>query len=205
MKVQSFSISISLLILCSAALISISGCIPKYVVQGEQIKAQILDAGTRQPIEDAAVAIRWLHEPSNQKESTRTFRTMQTLTDQNGFFEIPRYPANSYIMGIYKDGYVCWSSRDIFPTGNVQGGPVEYQKRKGHAVEAGMLIELQPLGKQYSRHQHASFTVMVAGEAGDASKGVFQQAVEPEYRLWRESLRKDFRKKFGSEVASKIK
>ena len=200
MKILSFSVS--LLILCSAALISISGCSPKYIVKGKPVKGQIVDAGTRQPVEDAAVAIRWLDEPSSQKESNRKFRAVQTLSDRNGSFEIPRYPAKSYIMGIYKDGYVCWSSREIFPTGNGQGGPLEYQKRNGHVVEDGMLIELQLFGKQYSRYQHAGFTVMVAGEAGDSSKGPFQQAVEPQYRLWRESLRKDFRKKFGNEVAS---
>jgi len=46
---------------------------------------------------------------------------------------------------------------------------------------------------------------MVAGEVSDASQGPFQQAVEPEYRLWRESLRKDFQKKFGHGVATKTK
>ena len=196
MRVQSFSIS--LLILCSAALISITGCIPKYIVKGEQVKGQIVVAGTGQPVEDAAVAIRWFDEPSNQKGNSGTFRAVQTLSDRNGFFEIPRYPAKSYTLGIYKDGYVCWSSRDIFSTDSGPRSPAEYQKRSGHVVEDGMLIELQPFVKQYSRHQHAGFTVMVAAEASDSSKGPFQQAVEPEYRLWRESLRKDFRKKFSN-------
>ena len=178
---------------------------PKYIVTGEKIKGQILDAETRQPVGNAALAIRWVDEPSEEKEGSRAFKTVQTTSGPDGAFEIPQYPGKSYVMGIYKDGYVCWSSRDIFPAGSGKDGTMVYRKRTGMVLEDGMLIELQPFGEQYERDHHAGFTVMVAGEASDSSKGPFQQAVEPQYRLWRDSLRKDFRKKFGSDVAAKVK
>jgi hypothetical protein len=66
-----------------------------------------------------------------------------------------------------------------------------------------MEIELKPFKPEDSvRDLHAGFTVMVAGESADTQDGPFHQAIESEYRLWRESMRKDFIEKFGQKRVS---
>jgi hypothetical protein len=65
-----------------------------------------------------------------------------------------------------------------------------------------MQIELKPFIKGYSKDQHAGFTVMVAGESTDTHKGPFHEAIESEYRLWRENLRTAFKDRFGENVIS---
>ena len=58
-------------------------------------------------------------------------------------------------------------------------------------------MKVIPFKKEDPRELHAGFTVMVAGESTDGQYGLFHQAIESEFRLWRESLRKDFRDQFG--------
>ena len=60
-----------------------------------------------------------------------------------------------------------------------------------------MQIDLIPLKNIHARDLHAGFTVMVAGESTDTDSGPFQEAIQSEYKLWRENLRKDFQKQLG--------
>jgi hypothetical protein len=61
-----------------------------------------------------------------------------------------------------------------------------------------MEIGLEPFQESQLRDLHAGFTVMVAGESTDSDSGVFHQAIQTEYQLWRENLRKDFQKQVGA-------
>ena len=183
------SILISLLLV-----ISLISCSPKSVVRG-----RVVDAETQQPIRGAAVAIRWYSEyPDKKPAKTGTISAVQSVTDDTGVFKIPEYPDSHHILGVYKNGYICWSSQDIFTTDPGISQMNKYRKRKHHRIKEGMQIELEPLKKIHPKELHAGFAVMVAGESTDSDLGPFNQAIQAEYRLWRENLRKDFQKQVGA-------
>jgi len=175
-------------------IISLLSCSPKFVVRG-----RVVDGQTQKPIQGAAVAIRWITDDSEQQPAEIvTLEAVQSLSDEKGVFKIPQYPDGKYILGVYKNGYICWSSRDIFSIGPGASGTELYQKRKNHQLKEGMQIELTPLNQRHPRNLHAGFTMMVAGESTDTDSGPFHQAIQPEYQLWRENLRKDFQKQVGA-------
>jgi len=174
--------------------ISLISCSPKHVVQG-----RVVDAVTRQPIQGAAVAIRWYAiESEDQSAKTGTIEAVQSVTDAQGMFKIPKHPDTDHVLGVYKNGYICWSSQDIFIGDPFISRANKYRKRKHHRIRDGMEIKLESLQKKHPREIHAGFTVMVAGESTDSESGPFHQAIQAEYQLWRENLRKDFQKRVGA-------
>jgi hypothetical protein len=173
--------------------ISFVACSPKGM-----IKVQVMDAETHRPIKGAAVAIRWLEDSiGGPTAQPKTLDAVQALSDEQGIFQIPEYPEKNYILGVYKRGYICWSSRVIFLMNPDKFGTEKYQRRKRYQIKDGMQIELKPLEKEDSKLLHAGFTVMVTGESTDSHNGPFQQATEPEFQLWRQGLRKDFQDQLG--------
>jgi hypothetical protein len=178
---------------CLVVFIFLTSCSPKYLVRG-----RVVDAETRQPIKGAAVAIKWYADDSAQNTADpETLDAAQSLSDEKGFFLIPEYPNKKYVLGVYKNGYICWSSRDIFYLNPKALSADEYLHRENHQVKNGMQIDLKPLKNIHARSLHAGFTVMVAGETTDTDTGPFNEAIRPEYKLWRENLRKDFQKQLG--------
>ena len=103
------------------------------------------------------------------------------------------FPQKNYIIGVYKEGYICRSSRSAF-------GDDENGKSSPHlpqAVENGMQIRLKPLKENHPRDEHAAFTVLVAGEVAQSKKGPFYQAILPLFRKWRDNLRRELQKNMG--------
>ena len=180
---------------CFLLFISLISCSPKHVVRG-----RVVDAETQQPIQGAVVAIRWYTGAAEkQSAKTGTIAAVQSVTDSRGVFKVPKYPETHHILGVYKSGYICWSSQDIFTMAPPARSHMEkYRKRKKHRIKDGMEIELEHLRKTHPRDLHAGFTVMVAGESTESGLGPFHQAIQTEYRLWRENLRKDFQKQVGA-------
>ena len=179
---------------CLLLVISLISCSPKYVVRG-----RVVDAETQQPIKGAAIAIRWYTDyPDKQSAKTGTVDAVQAISDAEGIFKVPEYPEKQYSLGVYKNGYICWSSKDVFAIDPSLSRTDKYLKRKHHRIKEGMEIALEPFRKSYPKEIHAGFTVMVAGESTDSDLGPFQQAIQPEYQLWRENLRKDFQKQVGA-------
>jgi hypothetical protein len=173
---------------------SLCACSPKHVVRG-----RVVDAETRQPIEGAAVAIKWYTDyPANQPTKRGTLDAVQAVSNDEGVFNIPEYPDKQYILGVYKNGYVCWSSRDIFLMPPQKSRVGKNLKRKSPQLSDGMEVELKPLDSDHPRDLHAGFTVMVAGEITDSDLGPFHQAIQSEYQLWRNNLRNDFQKQVGA-------
>ena len=158
-----------------------------------------MDAETNQPIDGAAVAIRWFDDQSaTQFDTAQTFAAAQDLSDKNGAFSIPGYPDKNYAMGVYKEGYICWSNRNAFARD-------ENEKTNPHLplpVENGMQIRLNPLKEEHSRDEHAAFTVLVAGEVTQSKKGPFYRAILPLFRKWRDNLRREFQRKIGDQTAA---
>ena len=172
-------------------LFTFTACSPKCVVRG-----RVVDAETRQPIKGAAVAIKWYSDASSL-ESAETVAAIQSLSDEKGLFNIPEYPDKNYILGVYKNGYICWSSRDIFSNRSSAATRKSYRQLKESRLRDGMEIRLVPLNKEHSRSLHAGFAVMVAGESTNHPDGPFHQAIASEFYLWRDNLRQDFQKKLG--------
>ena len=98
---------------------------------------------------------------------------------------------------MYKEGYICWSSRDHFSNGEITATIT----RQEIPVEDGMEIHLQRLKAGDARDQHAGFTVLVAEEVTDSKKSPFYRAIKPLFKRWRDNLREQFRKTFGSQEA----
>ena len=176
--------SISLFILLAA-------CAPKQVIYG-----RVVDAETDQPIKGAAVAIRWFE---NQADKTagpvNTFDVAQDLSSKDGSFNIPDHPDKHLVMGVYKEGYICWSSRSSFSNGKNQATITKQNPR----IEDGIEVRLEPLREGDSQDQHAGFTVLVAEEVTASKKSPFYEAIKPLFKRWRDNMRKQFRKMFGKD------
>jgi len=163
------------------------------------VRGRVVDAQTRQPIKGAAVAIKWYTDTSDRRSGeSKTVDAVQALSDEKGLFLIPEYPDRKYILGVYKNGYICWSSRDDFLNQPAVATKTHNRPKKSPQMNDGMVIELLPFKKEHSRNLHAGFAVMVAGDSTNKPDGPFHQAIESEYQLWRENLRKDFQRQLGT-------
>jgi hypothetical protein len=173
-----------LFFLCLAA------CAPKGFVNG-----RVVDAETQHPIKGAAVAIRWYDDqPEASSATTQTFDAAQDLSDKDGYFNIPDHPDKNFVMGVYKEGYICWSNRSSFANGKKAAAT-----RQNIRVEDGMHVRLEPLKAGHSRDQHAGFTVRVAEDVTESKQSPFYKAIKPLFKRWRDNLRKQFQKTFGSQ------
>ena len=191
---RSYPNSVASIFICLLLVISLISCSPKRVVRG-----RVVDAATQQPIKGAAVAIRWYTDyPDKQAATSGTVDAVQAISDAKGAFKLPEYPEKQYILGVYKNGYICWGSKDIFAVDPILARAEKYRKRSHHRIQEGMQIELEPLRSGLPKEMHAGFTVMVAGESTESDLGPFHQAIEAEYQLWRENLRKNFQKEVGA-------
>ena len=183
------------------AFLFLMSCSPKCVVRG-----CVVDAETHQPIKGAAVAIRWYNDDSDQQpDAPEMPAAVQALTDAKGLFSVPEYPDKKYVLGVYKSGYICWSSEDIFLSDPKMYDAGRYRQRKAARIRDGMQIDLRPFKDAHARSLHAGFAVMVAGESTDTDSGPFNEAIQSEYKLWQENLRKDFQKQLGISEKTVIK
>jgi hypothetical protein len=190
---KAYSTTVVLILTSFVLILALISCSPKHVVRG-----RVVDAETRQPIKGAAVAIKWYTESSGkQSDNPESVDARQALSDDRGVFKVPEHSDKKYVLGVYKNGYICWSSQNVFSNQPQAAAKEKYPRKKDHPIKDGVEIELLPLKKEHSRNLHAGFTVMVAGESTNTPNGPFHQAIESEYKLWRENLRKDFRNNLG--------
>ena len=179
----------ALLLISITIFLFLAACASKNIING-----RVVDAETGQPVKDAAVAIRWFENHSEDKEATdQTFDAAQDMSDKDGNFSIPEYQNRKYVMGVYKEGYICWSSRTHFAGGASEKTSLKFPPN----VENGMEIRLARLTEGHSRDEHAGFTVLVAGEVAESKKDPFYKAIMPLFRKWRDNLRREFQKRMG--------
>ncbi len=166
----------------------LSACTPKCIING-----RVVDAETQYPIKGAAVAIRWYENGDpNGATTTRTIDVNQGLSDGDGKFKFPDHKDKDYVMGVYKEGYICWSSRSRFSNGSHTAAVAKSNKR----VHNDMVVRLERLKGGHSEDQHASFTVLVAEEVTASKKSPFYEAIKPLFKRWRDNLREEFKKTF---------
>jgi hypothetical protein len=110
-------------------------CTPKCVISG-----RVVDAETGRPIEGAAVAIRWYAAyPDKQSGKSETADAVQALSNNQGVFKVPEYPGSRHVLGVYKAGYICWSSRDVFPLNSRESNKRNYRERNKHHIKDGTI------------------------------------------------------------------
>lgn len=180
---MSTKISINLFILVAILLIlSTSACLGRNMIRG-----QVQDGATGKPIEKAVVHIYWGKAgsgPPGLAAAGVEVEVAEDMTDAEGYFKVPQYSTlfYHYYMTIYKKGYVCWSRKKIFPT---------WEERKDFELEDGMVIKMKPFKEEYSKEDHARFTVYQSIHR--KMPGLFDEAIKSEKDLNRESLRRNRR------------
>jgi hypothetical protein len=157
-----------LFIMCTSIVLFMTSCGAKHIVKG-----QVIDAKNGKPIEGASIAIHWIGKKTDSffapyASGTYTIEKAKDISDAGGFFNIPKYVVfTEYEMGVYRKGYVCWDSQDIFLKDTAKDR--YYKKRKGFKVKNNMIIKLEPFTDEYSRVNHAYFTDAVSGRVGGLS------------------------------------
>lgn len=141
------------------------------------IRGQVVDAETGEPIEGAAVYIYWGKRgegPPGLAADSVKVEIAEDLTNSEGFFNIPKYSTifKHYDMAVYMKGYVCWSSSKIFPS---------WKEREGFRLKSDMVIKLDHFKKEYSKEDHARFTVF--SKIGVTPNSIFEKAIESEREL----------------------
>ena len=148
------------------------------------IKGNVIDAHTGEPVEGAVVAINWIRyklAPPGLPTPKARYGTTEDVTDAQGSFTIPNYPIGTHFMGVYKTGYICWSSEIIF---NPQGKDEdEMFVHRWEKVKNGMVVKLEPKTGDFPDVKHASFALDVAGRV-KAPSPLFFGAVMKERQLY---------------------
>jgi len=153
------------------------------------IKGQVVDAETGQTIDGAVVAIEWIRYklgPPGLPSEFEILEQTEDVSDAEGLFKVPKYdPFNTeFFMSVYKKGYVCWSSRKIFPT---------FEERKDFDLKDGMMIKLEKFKEGYSREKHAIFT-----SSRPWYGSLFREAIKEEIKIadqYRERLKRNWKKR----------
>lgn len=147
------------------------------------IRAQVLDAETRQPIPGAVVLGVWSKVVGPLLYHHELVGVRETETDAEGRFELERLPSSGLdgegdgqAITVYKFGYIAWSNIYLFPTSERR----EYQR-----IPKEILLDHFPARESHQRHlSHIDFsTVNVLYSRDSAPK--FRDALKPEYELSR--------------------
>ena len=169
-------------------LMLLTACTPKSMING-----RVVDAETENPIKGAAIAVRWYEDtPGSNTAMPRTIEVNQDFTDGDGNFKIPEHQDKNFVMGVYKEGYICWSSRSSF-SNNVN---MEAVTKSDTRAENGMVVRLERLKNGHSHDQHASYAVLVAEEVTTSKRSPFYEAIKPMFTRWRDNLREEFKQTF---------
>ncbi len=157
------------------------------------IKGKVVDAQTGEPVEGAVVAINWIRyklAPPGYPTPKVRYGTTEDLTDTQGGFAIPKYPIGTHFMGVYKEGYICWSSETIF---NPQGKDRdEMFIRRWVKVSDGMVVKLEPKTEGFPDVKHASF-VQNVGSRIKWPTPLFIRATKEEYKIYMDNIRRQMK------------
>ena len=154
------------------------------------IKGKVIDAKTGEPVEGAVVAINWIRYklgPPGLPASKERYGTTEDLTDAQGVFTMPKYPIGTHFMGVYKTGYICWSSETIFNPQGKDGD--EMFIRRWERIRNGMVVKLEPKTLNFPEVKHAFF-VSTVGDRLSSPKPKFNDATRKEGSIEMEYIRR---------------
>jgi hypothetical protein len=165
---------------------SITGCGIKYNVRG-----RVVEAETGKPVEGAVVAIQWgtydiMTQLTLLSSGWVTIAEYETLTDDDGYFDISGHLFREYYMGAYKKGFICWDSETVFmPEG--KDFKEMFVPREDFSFGRGMVIELEPFKEHYPKYAHAHFTTVVDTKCSGGP--MFDDAIIPERLVIEKKIR----------------
>jgi hypothetical protein len=153
------------------------------------INGKVIDAKTEDPIEGAVVAIKWIRyklAPPGYPTPKERYGTTEYITDSKGNFIIPKYPFGTSFMGVYKKGYICWSSDTNFnPNGRNEDEMFEHKRIN---IEDGMRILIKEKHIPFPYIKHAGFVQMVNTKLSWPIP-IFSKFTEDEYEIYRNFIR----------------
>lgn len=157
------------------------------------IKGKVINAQTGEPVQGAVVAIKWIRyklAPPGYPTPKERYGTTEDITDAQGGFTIPKYTIGTHFMGVYKTGYVCWSSDTIFnPDGENED---EIFVHRWENVKNGMVVELEPKSEDFPWIKHASF-IQSVGTKLSSPKPKFNEGTKEEYKIYMDNIRRQMR------------
>jgi hypothetical protein len=160
------------------------------------VDGQVVDAKTGQPVQGAVVAVNWQRTKlgiPGLPVPYKNYGTFESVTDANGNFTVPRYLIGHHFMGVYKTGYICWSSKTIFkPEG--KDWKEMFARRHGHKVKNGMLVKLEAKSGLFPKVKHANFVQRVCTSLS-SPKPLFNKATNKEYKIYMDNIKTQMKEK----------
>ena len=146
------------------------------------ITGRIIDAETQQPIEGAIVLVEWTKTHGYPFSATTSFKDEEVVSDSSGKVELSGI-FNPFVnfpqVTVYKQGYVAWNSRFIFPPG--------YTKRTDFAWRDGYVFCLEQFRSEYKYKDHVGFIYSVVS-TDNFFKLNLQKAINLEINMFRSEL-----------------
>lgn len=173
-------------ILILSMLLLLSGC---YM----GITGRVIDAETQQPIEGAVVLVEWTKTHGFGEYWTESYKVVETLSDKDGKVKIAGCYSpfvNAPDVTVYKNGYVTWHSRWIFP---------DWRNRADFRW-GDQMFQLEKFKETYSHTDHESFTSRAINDTiGWESKKMFIRIYDEAERamIIKEQNKKDMERMRG--------
>ncbi len=147
-------------------LIAGNGCAAYY----PDMQGTVVDAETGKPIEGAVVLVEWTKKRGIGDYHTESVKVQEVVTDNDGRFVVSGMIEpflNSPDLVIYKKGYVCWSSRIVFP---------DWRNRMDFKWGRTYTAHLKPFSPAYSFEAHVSFIGSVTNSSLGSTKDLIRKA-----------------------------
>lgn len=124
-----------------------TGCSVYY----SDMSGTVVDAETGKPIEGAVVFVEWTKKHGIGDYHTESVKVSEVVTDKEGKFKLPgitKLFVEPPDLAAYKKGYVCWSSRIIFP---------DWRNRTDFKWGDSHVFKLEHFKPEYTYSKHTSF------------------------------------------------
>lgn len=115
---------------------------------------KVVDAETGKPIEEAVVVVGWsTRRGLPGMNYGKAAKIAEVVANENGRVKLPGiltidpFVEQPYVT-VYKEGYVAWNSRWIFPS---------WEKREDFKWRDGYIFKLEKFRSEYSHDKHESF------------------------------------------------
>lgn len=141
--------SLGIIVLIQLVMIMVVGC---YL----PISGRIVDAETNNPIEGAVVLVEWTKTKGIGLTYAESCKVAEMMTGKDGKFIVPGVFAmsvNSPDLTIYKQGYVAWNNKRIYPKNN---------KRADFEWRNKAIVKLEKIKEPFHYYEHYSFIMSVA-------------------------------------------
>lgn len=141
------------------------------------IRSQVLDAQTKQPIAGAVVLGVWTRVAGVPGLThTELVGVKEVETDARGQFEMDR-PVGLGVeesVTVYRFGFVAWNNQEVFPT---------FKSRKSTGIPNQILLEVFPPGESHQKHLMFIRDAMSSSMHGIERRPEFEKAIDREYRM----------------------